>query len=147
MSATTSGAAAGDALTLPSAPQPGRHQREGFPHITVAGSPEEMGAQHGELLRPEIQDILAAFSHHILNGKRGILGRLAQPSFRALARLLESRIKSHYRREMAALARAADVSYRDVLLLNCLDDILANLRLPGDIFARWACSGFATWTD
>ncbi|HEY3115556.1 MAG TPA: C45 family peptidase [Chloroflexota bacterium] len=135
--------------TIASAPsaQTWRQDRDGFPHIAVAGTPEEIGAQHGELLRSEIQDMLAALSHHVLNGKGGMLGQLVRPAILALARLMEPRIDARYKREMAALARAADASYSDVLLLNCLDDILANLRLPGEIFARWACSGFGTWSD
>lgn len=126
-------------------PGPRREARDGFLHVRVGGPPEEMGAQHGELLRSEIQYLLAALDHHVLHGRPRVLGWLTRRAMRATARLMELRIPFRYRREMASLAQAAQVPYQDILLLNCLDDILANLWVPGAFFARWACSGFATW--
>ncbi len=135
----------GDAIASQPNRGPWRLERDGFSHVAVAGTPDEMGAQHGELLRHEIQDMVAALSHHVLNGRGGFFGHLTRAALRSMPRLMEARIHDRYKCEMAALAHAADVPYRDILLLNCLDDILANLRLPGEIFARWACSGFANW--
>jgi len=57
--------------------------------------------------------------------------------------MMERRIAPAYKREMQALARAADVPYREILLLNCVDDVLANLAQLGELYGRLGCSAFA----
>jgi len=118
-------------------------QRDGFVQIRVAGSPLEMGLQHGELLREQIRDLLDAVSHHVLYGQPGFVGWGLRRGTRAVARLMEPYIPRRYRLEMAGVARAADVSYRDILLVNCFDDVLANLRIFASMFGRLGCSAFA----
>jgi hypothetical protein len=48
---------------------------------------------------------------------------------------------------MAGIAHAANVPYPDILLINCFDDVLANLRLLGALFGRLGCSTFALLPD
>lgn len=134
------------------APTPGppgrvgeRAKRDGVVQIHVAGTSEEMGAQHGELLRVEVRDLISALHHHVLDGQRSLFGWAVRNALPAVARLMEARIPARYLREMKSLARAADVAYRDILLLNCLDDVFANLWVPGSLLARLACSAFALW--
>lgn len=133
-----------------SAPQPGpghRLARDGFLQIRISGTPYEMGLQHGELLRLEIRDLLDAVRHHILYGQPGVIGWGIRRAARAVTALMATHIPPHHRREIAGVARAADVSYRDLLLVSCLDDVLANLRLLGALFGRLGCSGFAVTAD
>ncbi|MBM2810026.1 MAG: penicillin acylase-like amidase [Chloroflexi bacterium] len=118
-------------------------QRDGFVQVRVAGAPYEMGLQHGELLKQEIHGLLDAVYHHVLYGQPGALGWGIRALVRGTTNLMATQIPPRYRREMAGIARAADVSYRDVLLVNCFDDVLANLRLLEGLAARLACSGFA----
>jgi Acyl-coenzyme A:6-aminopenicillanic acid acyl-transferase len=131
------------AIRNPQSPSPRSQTREGFVQIKVAGSPYEMGLQHGELLRDEIRSLLDAVYHHVLYGQPGIVGWGLRRGTRTVPRLMEPYIPRRYRREMAGVAHAADVSYRDVLLLNCFDDVLANLRILAAMFGRLGCSAFA----
>jgi hypothetical protein len=111
--------------------------------IRVAGTPYEMGLQHGELLRDEIRSLVDAVYHHVLYGQPGIIGWGLRHGARTVTRLMEPYVPRRYRLEMAGVARAADVSYRDILLLNSFDDVLANLRILAAMFGRLGCSAFA----
>ncbi|MBI4212759.1 MAG: hypothetical protein HY534_00450 [Chloroflexi bacterium] len=122
---------------------PSRWVRSGFLQGRIAGTPEQLGAQHGELFREEIRDILVALKHHVLYGQKGFDGLALRTGVRTTARLMERRIPQRYRREMSALARAAGVPYSDVLLINCIDDVFANLYQLGELFGRLGCSAFA----
>ena len=117
--------------------------RDGFLQIRVAGSPLEMGAQHGELLRDEIRDLVEQVHRHVLYGQPGMIGWGIRRAARTAAVVMNARVPDRYREEMAGIARAAGVSYWDVVLVNCFDDILANLRLLGAMFGRLGCSVFA----
>jgi hypothetical protein len=121
--------------------------RDGFLQIRVAGSPYDMGLQHGELLREEIRSLLDAVNHHVLYGQPGIAGWGLRRGCRTVARLMEPYIPRRHRLEMAGVARAADVDYRDILLVNCFDDVLANLRILAAMFGQLGCSGFAANAD
>ncbi len=127
----------------PAIRNPQSSQRDGFRQISVSGSPLEMGLEHGELLRDEIRSLLDAVYHHVLHGQPGVVGWGLRRGARTVSRLMEPYIPRRYRAEMAGVARAANVSYRDVLLLNCFDDVLANLRMLGAMFGRLGCSAFA----
>jgi hypothetical protein len=118
-------------------------RRNGFVQIGVSGSPHEMGLQHGELLREQIRDLLDAVYHHVLYGQPGMVGWGLRRGTRTMARAMEPYIPRRYRLEMAGVARGADVSYRDILLVNCFDDVLANLRIFASMFGRLGCSAFA----
>jgi hypothetical protein len=126
---------------------PSRIQRDGFLQIRVAGTPEEMGLQHGELLRDEIRDLIDAIYYHVLYGQPGIVGRGVRTAVRTVAAALATRIPGRYRRELTGIARAADVPYQDVLLISCFDDVLANLRLLEGLAARLGCSVFAVTAE
>lgn len=117
--------------------------RDGFVQARVGGTPEQMGEQHGEALRDEIRGMLDALNHHVIYGQRGVYGLGIRVGAFGAAHLMERRVSSKYRREMRALARAADVPYREILLLNCVDDVLANLAQLGELYGRLGCSAFA----
>jgi hypothetical protein len=125
------------------APFASKIQRDGFVQIRVAGTPFEMGLQHGELLRHEIRSLLDAVYHHVLYGQPGIIGWGMRRAVRTVTAMLETQIPTRYRTEMEGIARGADLSYHDVLLISCFDDVLANLRLLGALFGRLGCSAFA----
>lgn len=128
-------------LTTP--PPPTKLHRDGFVQIRVSGPPYQMGLQHGELLRDEIRDLLDAVYHHVLYGQAGVIGWGMRRAVRTVTTMLESQIPARYRTEMEGIARGANLRYRDVLLISCFDDVLANLRLLGALFGRLGCSAFA----
>jgi hypothetical protein len=118
-------------------------QRPGFLHVRVAGTPHQMGLQHGEQLRDEIQDLLAAVRHHVLQGQPGVTGWGIRRGASLAARAMATQVPRRYREEIAGIARAANASFGDLLLLNCFDDVLANLRMAAAMFGRLGCSAFA----
>jgi len=118
-------------------------RRDGFVQIHVAGGSYEMGLQHGEMLRDEIRSLLDAVHHHVLYGQPGVVGWGMRRGARSVARLMEPFIPRRHRLEMAGVAMAAGVDYRDILLVNCFDDVLANLRIIAAAFGRLGCSAFA----
>jgi hypothetical protein len=102
-----------------------------------------MGLQHGELLRTEVRSLLDAVYHHVLYGQPGVVGLGIRGLVRSTAAMMAPYIPARYRVEMRGIARAADVPYGDILLINCFDDVLANLRLLGSLFGRIGCSTIA----
>jgi hypothetical protein len=121
--------------------------RDGFVQIRVAGTPVEMGEQHGELLRDEIRDLLEALRHHVLHGQPGVIGWGIRRAADAATAMMATHAPRRYRDEMAGVARAAGVPYRDILMVACFDDLLANLRMLGALFGRLSCSVFALTAD
>ena len=117
--------------------------RDGFLHIRVAGDPYEMGLQHGELLREEIRGLVDAVYRHVLYGQPGAVGWGIRRGARVIARLMAIRVPSDHREELRGISHAAGVSYRDLLLVNCFDDVLANLRTLAMRLGRFGCSAFA----
>jgi isopenicillin-N N-acyltransferase like protein len=119
--------AEGPAPAPPAAPAPSKAPVPGLPYaaavhgkgrlevlpsglavLHLEGTPEEMGEQHGALLREPVQALVRDYLPGILRG--------AREEALAKARLLEKSIPERLRREMAALAKAAEVPYDDILL-------------------------------
>ena len=80
----------------------------GLAVLHLEGTPEEMGAQHGTLLRDAVQALVKDYLPKVLRGSR--------EEALARARVLEKQIPDRFVREMKALAAAAAVPYEDVLL-------------------------------
>jgi hypothetical protein len=80
----------------------------GLAVLHLAGTPEEMGEQHGTLLREPIRFLVEKYLPKVLRGEReAALGQ---------ARLLGKQIPERMVREMAATAKAAGVPADDILL-------------------------------
>lgn len=103
----------------------------GLAILHVAGTPEEMGTQHGTLLRDQVQALMKDYLPRVLRGKR--------EDALARARLLERQIPERHRREMKALAEAAGVPADDVLLGSVVVELLGLNQCSGA-----AASGPAT---
>lgn len=80
----------------------------GLAVLHLEGTPEEMGTQHGTLLREAVGALVKDYLPGILRGSR--------EDALAKARVLEKRIPERFLREMRALAAAAGVPYDDILL-------------------------------
>ncbi len=103
----------------------------GLAVLHVAGTPEEMGAQHGTLLREQVRSLVKDYLPKVLRGSRE--GALAA------ARALEKGIPERHRREMKAMAEAAGVAADDVLLGSVVVELLGLNQCSGA-----AASGPAT---
>lgn len=110
----------------PAAPDwtPRRHGRGrlergpgGTPILHLEGTPEEMGEQHGALLREEIRALLGWYVSSFVGPRE-----LEQAKRRALDMFLPHVDEAH-RREAAALARAAGLAEDDVLFGQCFTDV------------------------
>jgi hypothetical protein len=87
----------------------------GLAVLHLAGTPEEMGEQHGTLLRDPIRALVKDYLPKVLRGDR--------ESALARARVLEKRIPDRHLREMRAIAKAAGVEADDVLLGNVVVEL------------------------
>jgi len=103
----------------------------GLAILHVAGTPEEMGTQHGTLLRDQVQVLVKDYLPKVLRGKR--------EDALARAHLLEKQIPERHRREMKAMAAAAGVSEDDILLGTVVVELLGLNQCSGA-----AASGPAT---
>lgn len=124
----------------------------GMPILRLQGSPYEMGAQHGILLRQPLRQIV---QDYLYDGFfRG--SPTAHADLLAWGRNLDRRLPQGIRRELAGIADGAGLAYFDVLLLNALPDyVCLTDRLPGSSTAAsmaavpdgcgFVSAAFAAW--
>ncbi len=102
---------------------------DGFLLVELAGDPYERGRQHGQVLRPQVR----LFRDRLYGDIVFKRGRRLGAAFTAVLYGLLSRMHRHIprelRQEMRGVADGAGISYRDVLLFNCFDDLLHGLIL------------------
>ncbi|MBM3499826.1 MAG: hypothetical protein FJX74_14290 [Armatimonadetes bacterium] len=120
----------------------------GYLVVHLQGTPEAMGRQHGLLLGREVQRMI-----------RDLLleGECASPEQHAKlvqgAMVMERYLEPEFRRELRALAEAAEVDYRDLVLAQLFGDVQRAQResryrstspnaAPGD---PWQCTSFAVF--
>ena len=90
----------------------------GYSVLHLSGTPEQMGEQHGRLLKPVIKKVIEAairreMAYSLDSYKRLIAG----------ARVMEKHLPDAFRRELKALAAAADVPYDEVAALQLFGDV------------------------
>lgn len=107
------------------APSPIQH--DGLLVVELSGTPYERGRQHGLALGDRIRHLRGRLVGDIVFGKgramgTGFLGIL----YGILARM-HPHIPRELREELRGVADGARVPYRDVLLINCFDDVLHTL--------------------
>ena len=89
--------------------------------LHLRGGPYEMGLQQGTLLREQLHELVANYLYGDII--------LESPSLHlwllTYARRLEQEMPSDLRSEMQGIADGAGLSYRDVVLLNTIPDLLA----------------------
>jgi hypothetical protein len=122
------------AWALPSSPAPLRTSQGSLawdgaiPVLRLTGSPYEMGAQQGTLLRQPLRESVQTYLYD------GFLRAAPSAHFDLLAwaRGLDVSLPEGVRREMAGIAHGAGLSYSDVLLLNVVPDYVCLAEtLPG----------------
>jgi predicted choloylglycine hydrolase len=112
-------------------------EKEGVKILCLEGSPYEMGYQHGEALKEEI-NWLQSNLKNLFGTYEGILGKLAIPIFRFSSKFLEKNIPKEFRDEMRGISDGAGVDYSFVRLINLVDEL-------GEIFYSYLrpfCSCF-----
>ena len=107
---------------VPAVSGSGSLQRRGpYLVLRVAGTPEEMGRQHGTLLRRTIRFMLANYT--ALRGGRGHMGYLL-----AVVRRMRAVLPDALAREIDACAKAAGVDPDMLLLAQCVGDVGSAVR-------------------
>lgn len=90
----------------------------GYRVLCVAGTPEQMGEQHGRLLKPLVQRVVKA----IVKDTKGY----TPESYKRLidgTRVMEEHLPDAFRRELKALAAAAEVNYDELVALQLFGDV------------------------
>ncbi len=128
-------------MSQPDPPAGKRETRE--PNVVLlAGDPVQMGLAHGRLLGQEIRLLVAEMRRHIFRRIGGVRGAGLQIAAHALSLIMHRHIPPHLRSEMKAISEGSGVGYRDILLLNTLDDVLNVLRRLAPPTPALACSSF-----
>jgi hypothetical protein len=116
---------------------------DGFVLARLRGEPYELGLQHGVALRGEVWSLWRACERLILNARGPRYGWALRRGLIGVARLMERHVPAALRQEMRGVADGSGLAYGNVLLLNCFDDLMNNLRIFDRLAARLACSAFA----
>jgi isopenicillin-N N-acyltransferase like protein len=120
---------------------------EGFKLIRLVGEPYARGVQHGRALRTDVWALWEACERLILNARGPRIGWGIRQTLVGTARLMERFVDPELRLELRGVADGSGLAYSRLLLLNCFDDLMGNLRVFDHLSARFACSAFAAVGD
>jgi hypothetical protein len=118
-------------------------RRDGFVVVRLHGEPYEMGLQHGVALREEIWSLWGACERLILNARGPRRGWAIRNGLLAVARVMERHVAPELRQELRGVADGSGLGYGPLLLMNCFDDLMNNMRVFDRLAARLACSALA----
>lgn len=108
--------------------------RDGTRVLFLKGTPEEMGAQHGQLMRKEVRNLVDRVLYGVGVGSSFPKGRWFFGEIEAAQQRLNPHMDERYLREMDALAQAAGVAREEARLANFFPEL-------------FHCSGFAVWGE
>lgn len=102
-------------------------QLDGVLLLELAGSPYARGWQHGTALGEQVRHLRSRLITDIVFGKGPAMGAGFLTILYGILARMHPNIPRELREEMRGLAAGARVPYRDILLLNCFDDVLHSL--------------------
>lgn len=105
---------------------------DGTKVLFLKGTPEEMGRQHGQLLRQEIRSVIDNILYGVGVGSSFSKGRWFFGEIEAAEKRLAPHVNPRYWREMDAMAQAAGVDVQEARLANLFPEL-------------FHCSGFAVF--
>lgn len=97
---------------------------DGVVVVELAGGPYERGRQHGEALGERIRHLRQRLVGDIVFGKGPAMGAAFLTVLYGILLRMHPNIPRELREEMRGVADGARLAYRDVLLMNCFDDVL-----------------------
>ena len=103
------------------------HALDGLLLVEIGGDPYERGWQHGAALGERVRHIRHRLIDDIVFGKGRAIGTAFLGVLYGILARMHPNIPRELREEMRGVADGARVPYRDVLLLNCFDDVLHSL--------------------
>lgn len=90
----------------------------GYTVLHLAGTPEQMGEQHGRLLKPVVRKVVQAVIRREMGQTQDSYKRLINGT-----RVMEKHLPDAFRRELKALATAVDLPYEEVVALQLFGDV------------------------
>jgi hypothetical protein len=100
------------------------HQRDGLLVVEITGTPYERGRQHGAALGDRIRHLRRRLIADLVFGKGWAMGSAFMGVLYGILARMHPNVPRELREEMRGVADGARVPYRDILLLNCFDDVL-----------------------
>jgi len=100
------------------------HSLDGLLLVELSGEPYARGRQHGEALGERVRYLRHRVIDDIVFGKGRAMGTAFLGVLYGVLARMHPNIPRELREEMRGIADGARVPYRDVLLLNCFDDVL-----------------------
>ena len=100
------------------------HALDGFLLVEIGGDPYERGRQHGAALGERIRHLRHRLIDDIVFGKGRAMGAAFLGVLYGILARMHPNIPRELREEMRGVADGARIPYRDVLLINCFDDVL-----------------------
>jgi hypothetical protein len=97
---------------------------DGLLMVEIAGDPYQRGRQHGAALIERIRHLRGRLVNEIIFGKGPAMGSAFLTVLYGILARMHPNIPCELREEMRGVADGARVPYRDVLLINCFDDVL-----------------------
>ena len=114
--------------------------------LVLEGTPSRIGLAHGQLLKPNIQFLSEQMRRLIFRRVGPVRGPALWAVARCLAQAMYRHFPPHLKEELAGIVRGSGTPFSDILILNCLDDVLNVLRrLAPRTPIPAACSSFALW--
>lgn len=103
---------------------PGVSQHDGVLVVELAGDAYQRGHQHGTVLGDRIRHLRRRLIGDIVFGKGTAMGAGFLTILYGILARMHPNIPRELRDEMCGVADGSRVAYRDILLINCFDDVL-----------------------
>jgi hypothetical protein len=130
----TLGVATGETKVLATHGRGRLEDHDGTRVLFLAGTPEQMGAQHGKLLKRQVRDLVDRVLYGVGVGSSFAKGRWFFGEIEECQARIGKFIDPRYLREMDAIARAAGCDKQEIRLANFFPEL-------------FHCSGFALMGD
>lgn len=111
----------------------------GILYLKLSGEGEALGLEYGRLLAPEVRQTVRDLDTRALGP--GSVGKLVKARLLKKLPTLEAHVPERYRAELRGIAQGAGVAYRDLLLINCVDDLLHHAGCSSVILSKGTQGG------
>lgn len=113
-----------------------------LPFLKLQGEPFPRGLEHGRTLAGSIHSMRRSLYSEIFFRRGVAFGSVFLLLARLLCTIMDRYVPEELREEMRGVAEGAALKYRDILLLNCFDDVINILRVFDLSLGGFACSNF-----
>ncbi len=124
-------------------------KEEGLTIARVSGRPYDLGFQHGEMFKEEINWFYSRVQKFFDEREGQIRGKISFFVIKRFAKKIEKFIPAELREEMDGLAKGAGVDYDFILLINVIEELSVIYRRLFKLHLPWSkgCSCFVAKTQ